>query len=288
MHTQIRRLGAGSLTLGVYLVLGLYTVITVFPMVWVAYSSLKDSRSVFLEPFSPPGWGEVTWSNYERAWTHGSFGSYFANSVVITGITVVLTLLLGSMAGYALARFVFAGGRAIWLLFLAGLIVPVQLAIVPLFFELKALGLLNLRTGLIGVYTAVHLPFAVVILTGFFKTLPISLYESALLDGCGEFHAFWYVMLPLARTGLLAVAVFVFLGVWNEYLMAFMFLSGHGSESRQTLPLGMAQITTVGEFQTDWGLVFAGMMVMILPCLFVYVVLQRYLTRGVTLGAITG
>ncbi len=166
--------------------------------------------------------------------------------------------------------------------------IPLQLAIVPLFFQMKGLDLLNSRLGLVVVYVAFGLPFAFFILAGFFKSLPSSLHESALLDGASQFRAFWSVMLPLARPALITVGIFSFLGTWNEFFMAFMSLSGEGSESLRTLPLGLANVTIVSQYRSDWGMAFAGLVVVMLPTLLVYILLQRHITTGLTLGALKG
>ena len=192
------------------------------------------------------------------------------------------------MTAYAISRFVFTGAKPILFYFLAGLMIPLQLAIVPLFFQLKQFDLLNSREGLFLVYLAFGFPFSIFILTGFFRTLPASLHESALLDGASEFGAFWHVMLPLARPGLITVGIFLFLGNWNEFLVAYMTLSGAGSEHIRTLPLGLANITIVAQYRADWGVAFAGLVLMMLPTLVAYVFLQKHLTKGITAGAVKG
>jgi ABC-type glycerol-3-phosphate transport system permease component len=272
----------------VYALLGAWLVIVVFPIVWVGYTSLKPDKDVFAHPFRPPAWSEVHWSNYRGAWTKAHFGDYFLNSVALTVATVVGVTLLSSMAAYALARFAFPGAKAVHFYFLAGLMIPLQLAIIPLFFQLRWMHLLGTRTGLLLCYLAFGMPFAVFILTAFFRSLPASLHEAALIDGAGEFGAFFRVMLPLARPGMLTVAIFAFLGTWNEYFMAFMFLSGEGSEQLRTLPLGLANVTIVSQYRSDWGMAFAGLVLMMAPTLLTYIVLQRYITRGMTAGAVKG
>jgi ABC-type glycerol-3-phosphate transport system permease component len=137
-------------------------------------------------------------------------------------------------------------------------------------------------------YLAFGFPFSIFVLTGFFKSLPASLHESALLDGASEFAAFWHVMLPMARPGLITVAIFLFLGNWNEFFIAFICLSGKGSEAARTLPLGLANITIVSQYRSDWGMAFAGLVLMMLPTLVVYVLLQKHLTKGITAGAVKG
>jgi len=272
----------------VYLLLCTYFVIVVFPMFWLFYSSLKPDREIFLHPFRLPSPDNIAWRNFSNAWVGGNFQSYFFNSVVMTVSTVLVTTFLAAMTAYAVSRFTFPLARPIFFYFLAGLMIPIQLAIVPLFFQLKSFHMLDSRPGLFFVYLAFGFPFAVFVLTGFFKTLPSSLHESALLDGATEFQAFWHVMLPLARPGLITVAIFLFLGNWNEFFVAFMTISGRGGENIQTLPLGLAKITIVSNYRSDWGMAFAGLVLMMLPTLIAYVFLQKHLTKGITAGAIKG
>ena len=265
-----------------------YSAWLVFPMIWVAYSSLKADDAIFRDTFALPPVSDLRTDNYARAWSGAHFGGYFMNSVVVTGVSVSLIVSLGSMAAYALARFSHPAGRVVFGLMMAGLTIPAQLAVVPLFFELRALGLLNSRTGLILVYTANGLPFAIFILAGFFRSLPRSLYEAAVVDGCGEFSAFWRVLLPLARPGLVTVAIFQFIGVWREYFYAFMLVNGDTAHAARTLPLGLANLSIAAEYRTEYGMLFAGIILVTLPILVVYLVLQRQIVRGIAAGALKG
>ena len=272
----------------IFSVLAGYLLWVVYPMAWVAYSSFKDDEAIFREAFALPPFDDLRTDNYARAWNEAKFGDYFINSVIVTLSSVTLIVLLGAMAAYALARFYHPLGKGVFWLFLAGLMIPVQLSIVPLFFELKALGLLNSRFGLILVYTANGLPFAIFILAGFFKSLPRSLYEAAVVDGCSEASAFWRVMLPLARPGLVTVAIFQFIGVWKEYFFAFMFTSGDAGASVRTLPLGLANLSITSQYRSDYGMLFAGLVIVTIPILIVFIALQKQLVKGVTAGALKG
>lgn len=274
-------------TLFIYAILISYTVVVVYPMFWLLTTSLKEDREIFAHPLTPPV-KDLQWQNFSNAWTKGNFSSYFSNSVLITSLTIAATLMCSAMAAYALSRFAFRGARALFFYFLAGMMIPLQLAIVPLFFQMKDMDLLNSRLGLLTVYVAFGLPFAIFVLTGFFRSLPTSLYESAVVDGAGEFRVFWSIMLPLAKPGLITVGIFSFLGTWNEFFMAFMFLSGKGGEKLRTLPLGLANITIVSQYRSDWGMAFAGLVLVMLPTLAVYIVLQRHIIKGITLGALKG
>jgi ABC-type glycerol-3-phosphate transport system permease component len=271
-----------------FLLLLSYAALVVFPMFWMLYTSLKTDNDIFYHPFKLPSISELQWNNFSRAWVKGSFQRYFLNSVLLTVTSVGVTMLLSAMTAYALARFKFLGSKPVYFYFLAGLMIPLQLAIVPLFFEMRAMQLLNSRTGLFLAYLAFGFPFSIFVLTGFFKSLPSSLHESALLDGASEFGAFWHVMLPMARPGLITVSIFLFLGNWNEFFVAFICLSGKGSEAARTLPLGLAKVMMVSQYGTDWGIAFAGLVLMMLPTLAVYVILQKHLTKGITAGAVKG
>lgn len=265
-----------------------YAAWVVFPMLWVAYSSLKDDGAIFRDTFALPAIDDLRTENYRRAWHEARFGDYFFNSLLVTTSSVMLITLFGAMAAYALARFYHPLGRGVFWLFLAGLMIPAQLAVVPLFFELRELGLLNSRLGLILVYTANGLPFAIFILAGFFRSLPRTLYEAAVIDGCGEFAAFWRVLLPLARPGLVTVAIFQFIGVWKEYFFAFMLASGDTEGSARTLPLGLANLSITAQYRSDYGMLFAGIVLVTVPILLIYLLLQRHIVKGVTAGAVKG
>jgi ABC-type glycerol-3-phosphate transport system permease component len=265
-----------------------YAIWVVYPMLWVAAASLKGDAAIFRDTFALPQPHHLQTANYARAWGEARFGAYFFNSIMVTGTSVALIVLLGAMAAYALARFHHPAGRVVFGLLLAGLTIPAQLAIVPLFFELRSVGLLNSRLGLILVYTANGLPFAIFILAGFFRALPRSLYEAAIIDGCSEAGAFWRVLLPLARPGLVTVAIFQCIGIWREYFYAFMLVSGDPAGAARTLPLGLANLAITAEYHTAYGTLFAGIVLVTVPLLLVYLLLQRHIVKGIAAGAVKG
>lgn len=298
-----------------YTVLLTWFVAVVFPMVWVFTNAFRSSREIFEAPFSVP-WiisgsphadnpdvpapAEAARNNFHNAWIESGFSTFFVNSVLVTALSLAGILAFGAMAAYVLARYSFRGNRALYLFFISGMMIPAQLVLIPLFFQFSTLSewlsvltrpfgyevyLHNSLTGLITIYIALSLPFTILILTGFFKSLPGELREAAIVDGCGEFRAFWHVMLPVARPGLITAAIFNFLGIWNEYLFALVFVN---SPEKKTLPLGLASVSIQAQYKTDFGLLFAGLVIVILPTLLVYILLQRHLTRGITLGALKG
>jgi N-acetylglucosamine transport system permease protein len=266
-----------------YVPLTVYSIIVVYPMVWLLSASLKTSRELFVSPWKLP---EVPqWDNFARVWSKVGIGQCFANSVFVTAVSMFLILLIGSMAAYALARFVFKGRDLMHSVFMSGMMFPVFLGIVPLFLLLRNLGMWNNYFGLIASYVAFSLPFTVFILTGFFKSLPHELSEAGMIDGCSHFSVFWRIMLPIAKPGLIAAGIFNFFGIWNEYPLALVIIS---SDKLRTLPLGIAALVMQQQYETDWGALFAGLVIVMLPTLIVYLFFQRQITEGLTAGAIKG
>ncbi len=266
-----------------------YLIWTGFPLLWVLYSSLKTDRAIFESPFSLPSFDQgLQWTNYAKAFQQEGFQFYFINSFLVVSVSVFGILALGAMAGYALSRFHHKATPPLFWIFLAGLMIPVQIVVIPLFFQLRSLGLLNSLPGLCLVYVASGLPFAIFILSGFFRTLPKTLYEAAKLDGCSEFQIFFRVMLPLARPGLATVAIFQFIILWKEFFFAFMFLTGDPTGNQSTLALGLARMAINSQYKTDYGLLFAGLAIVIIPLIVIYVALQKQLVKGITSGAIKG
>jgi ABC-type glycerol-3-phosphate transport system permease component len=298
-----------------YLLLFAYLLAVVYPMVWVVYTSAKSTREVYANPLGLPRMithpgresAQPLIENYQKAWVGSHFSSYFVNSVKVVSISLALILLFGSMAAYVLARFEFRGRDLIYYLFLCGLLIPMQLILIPLFFQFSAMGewltkmlapparmlglgvltvsLHDSHFGLILIYVAASLPFTVFVLTSFFRTLPGELREAAMMDGAGEYRTFFSIMMPLGKPGLVTVAIFNFIGLWNEYLFGLVFLN---SDSLKTLPLGLASISMQAQYKSDFGLLFAGLVIAMAPTLIVYMFLQEKLTRGITVGALKG
>ncbi|MCX8053497.1 MAG: carbohydrate ABC transporter permease [Armatimonadetes bacterium] len=264
-------------------VLILYSAIVAYPMLWLLLASLKSSRELFESPWglpSPPQWG-----NFAKAWVEAGIGRYFLNSVFVTVVSMFFILLIGSMAAYALARFAFPGRGVIQSAFTSGMMFPVFLGIVPLFLLLRNLGMWDNYFGLITAYVAYSLSFTVFILTGFFKQLPNELAEAGLIDGCSHFAVFRKIMLPLAKPGLITAGIFNFFGIWNEYPLALVIIA---TDSLRTLPLGIANLLMVQHYETDWGALFAGLVIVMLPTLIVYLIFQRQITERLTAGALKG
>jgi N-acetylglucosamine transport system permease protein len=261
----------------------LYTLVVLFPMVWLLYTSFKSTDELFASAWSLPAAWEAT--NFVKAWNEARLGDYFWNSIFVTSTTLVLQLLVGAMASYSLAKYQFRGSGLLYYAFLAGLMFPIFLGLVPLFFLLKGLYLIDTHAGLILVYAASGIPFTVFVLTAFFRTIPAAIMEAGIMDGCSHFSLFWRVMLPLAKPGLTTVGIFTFIAIWNEYILALVLLS---SSHLRTLPLGLAVLQFVQFYKVDFGALFAGLVIVMLPTIFCYIILQEQITKGITVGAVKG
>ena len=264
-------------------VLVAWSVIVIFPMLWMVYSSFKTDQELFFSPGSPPA--ELQWDNFERAWNKAHVGEYLFNTLIVVIPALLLTLILSAMAAYVLARFRFVGNRFLFYLFLSGMLFPVFLALVPLFSLVNQLGMLNTFHGLILVYVAYSLPFTIFFLTGFFKTLPTELEESAIIDGANPFQVFFKVMLPMASPGLISMGIFNFLGMWNQYVLPLVLIS---DESKYMLSQGLAFMLFKQFYENDWSALFAALTIIMIPSLIVYITFQRQIQSGITTGALKG
>ena len=264
----------------------------VFPLLWVVLSSFKDDAQILKDPLSLLP-NALHWDNFSRAWGAGHIGAFFLNTVIIVGSGVFLTMLLGSMAAYVLARYDFPGNRAIYYLFLAGLTLPVYLAAVPLFVGTSKLGQLfpllgtNSYVMLILVYVGWSLSFTIFFMHSFFRTLPQGVAEAAMVDGASHTTLFFRVMLPMARPGLISVGIFNVLGQWNQWYLPVLLMQPAGGEAKhQVISQGLIDLSVNQGYKSDWSGLFAGVTMAMLPVLIVYIVFQRQVQAGLT-GGIT-
>ena len=251
-----------------------------FPIVWVIMGSFKSPEQASA---IPPVWVfKPTLGNYVTAFLRRDFGRLFVNSLVVTLTSTAVVLILGSMAGYALARFKVTGKQTLLLWIMSTRMFPPIAAIIPIFLLFNRLGLIDSRLGLVLIYIALSLPFAIWIMRGFFAEIPTELVDAALVDGCTPWQAFIKIILPLALPGLAATAVFCMVFSWNEFLFAFIL----SRAKSQTLPIGvMGFITQRGVL---WGEMSAASTVIMTPMIIFAFLAQRYLIRGLSFGAVKG
>nr|WP_260428339.1 carbohydrate ABC transporter permease [Micromonospora globispora] len=268
----------------------------IYPLLWVVMSALKDDSEVIREPLSliPD---KLHFDNFARAWTDGHLGSFFLNTVVVMAGSVTLTMLLGSMAAYALARYEFPGNRLIYYMFLSGLTLPIYLAAVPLFkgvYNIGANGLFGIPLPFLGpnrylmlilVYVAWSLSFTIFFMHSFFRTLPDSIAEAAQVDGASHTRTFFSVMLPMAKPGLISIGIFNVLGQWNQWYLPTLLMQPLGGEPKhQVISQGLIELSVNQGYKSDWSGLFAGVTMAMLPVLIVYIVFQRQVQSGLTAG----
>ena len=258
------------------------SLVWLLPFVTVVLSALRSqgdliSRGIFALP------KEFRWDNFLKAWDTGDFSTYFVNSLFLIAVKVPLGVLIASLAAYPLAKMRFALSTPIFIFFLAGLAVPMQVTLQPLLIIMKDIGLANSVVALIPPYIAFGLPFQIFVMRGFFRLIPSELIEAARIDGASEFATFWRVMMPLSLPALATLAIIDTLATWNEFLIALVLIS---SKEARTVPLGLLQFQ--GEYSSNYTLLMAGIVISIIPVVLVFIFLQRYFIAGLTSGAVKG
>lgn len=253
----------------------------IYPFIFMFLSSLKNNPEILLNPYGfPTAW---RWSNYIRAWTKAGLGRSMLNSGVVAVSTVVLSTFVCSITSYILARHKFKLNFAIFSFFLLGLMIPVQGTIIPTFMILRRLKLVNTYLALILPYTAVSIPFAILFLTGYMKSIPISLDETALMEGCGEFRIYSQIIFPLSKPALVTVAVLTMLDSWNEFLYALILAT---RPIVRTLPIALSLL--VGEHIQEHGVQTAAAIISLSVMLVAYLIFQKQMVEGLTTGALKG
>lgn len=255
--------------------------ITLVPVLWLWLNSLRSEREIIRQPLGFPTSPQL--SNFSEAWVVGDFGRLFANSIIVTIPVVIAVVSLSALAGYGLARFAFLGSRAVFYVFLLGLMVPFVAIMVPLFFDLRDLRLLGTYWAMILPSVALGLPFGIFLMRAFFRGLARELVDAALVDGCSELAAFWRVMLPLTKPAALSLAIFQFMFTWNAFLMPLLYL-----QREELRPLSLGLVFFQGRYSADAHLLYAGITIVTMPVVLFYLLLQRRVIDGLTAGAVKG
>lgn len=258
--------------------LAFFAIVWLLPFLTIILSATRPqgdliSRGVFSLPST------IRWQNFVEAWNTGGFTDYFRNSLLLILFKVPLGLLIASLAAYALAKMRFGGSGLVFIFFLIGLAVPVQVTLQPLLVMMKHLGIANSLAALVPPYIAFGLPFQIFVMRGFFRLLPNELIEAARVDGASDLTIFFKIMLPLSLPPLATLAIIDALGTWNEFLIALVLISGKAS---RTVPVGLLQFQ--GEFSSQYTLLMAGVLISIIPVLVIFVFLQRYFVAGLAGG----
>lgn len=251
------------------------------PIVMVVFGSFKTVDEFFSNPYGLPN--SFDFFNYRKAWHEANLQIALRNSAAATVIGVAVSTALACLASYGLARFRFSGRLAIRMIFVGGLVVPVQLIILPIFILFRQIHVLGTLWALILVYCVFGIPLGVLILTGFFGVLPKDLEDAARIDGASHFQIFWRIMLPLTRPALAAVVILNGVWMWNDFFLGFILISKPNS---MTLPVDIMAFR--GTYTTEWGLIFASVTISILPVVGAYLLLSKQFIAGLTAGSVKG
>jgi raffinose/stachyose/melibiose transport system permease protein len=265
-----------------YIILIFWTIVNIFPLYWMFTFSLKSNAEIFGENVIglPIDW---LWENYTEAMTTGNMALYFLNSIIVTSITIILTVICSLMACYALTRLEWPGRKLVNNVFMLGLTVPIHAAILPVFVILRSLKMTDSYQALIIPYTAFALAMAIMIFGSFIGNVPKEIEEAACIDGCGTFGIFFRIVLPLMRPAISTVTIFTFLQAWNELMFAVIFNSK--SEYR-TIPVGIQTLS--GSYTTKWGPIGAALVIATFPTLIVYAFMSKKIQKSLIAGAVKG
>ena len=296
MNEKVRRGSAEPIFKAfVYVVLITLAILIIVPVAWVFLASIKQNSEFYGNPWALPA--GFYWQNFVDAWNAASMGSYMLNSVIVTALSLALLLVVALPAAYCLSRFHFRGRGFLNTCFMAGLFINVNYIVVPIFLMLrdgdaflkKAVGsgfLLNNLFVLALVYASTALPFTIYLLSGYFATLPHDFEEAAYIDGAGYGQAMVRVIFPMAQPSIITIILFNFLSFWNEYIISMTLMSS--STGQKTLPVGLLNLMQASQSKAEFGRMYAGLVLVMLPTLILYMCVQKKLTQGMTVGGLKG
>lgn len=258
-------------------------ILVILPLVWTFISSLKDNNEISQYPLALPA--VLQWNNFARAWTNADIGANFMNSIFVTALSMALSLLMVVPASYALGRYSGKVLNPIRALLMAGMFIQKNYLVVPLFMLLLNFGMLNSRIAMCVVYACTTLPFYIFLMSGFMEGVDNAYVEAANIDGAGHFRTMVSVVLPMCKPGVATMLMFSFMEYWNEYILALQFLR---DDSKKTLPVGLKNLMEQAKYATDWGALFAAMVIVMIPTMIFYLLVQKKLTSGLSLGGLKG
>ena len=279
----------------IYVVLATLAIAIIIPVAWVFLASIKQNSEFYGNPWALPA--GFYWQNFVDAWNAASMGSYMLNSVIVTAMSLALLLVIALPAAYCLSRFHFTGRKVLNTCFMAGLFINVNYIVVPIFLMLKdgdvwlkkALGdgfLLNNLFVLALVYASTALPFTIYLLSGYFATLPHDFEEAAYIDGAGYGSTMVKIIFPMAQPSIITIILFNFLSFWNEYIISMTLMSS--ATGQKTLPVGLLNLMQAQQSSAQYGILYAGLVLVMLPTLVLYICVQKKLTQGMTVGGLKG
>lgn len=262
-----------------HLILAVVMIIILGPLIWMVMGSLKGKVEFYTNVLGLPK--QFLWSNYVAAWIDAKLARCMLNSCIVTVSSVIPVVMLASVASYGFARFKFGGNKLLFFVVLVGLMITPQVIVIPLATILARMKLINTHLGIIFAYIAWALPFSIFLLRAFFMSLPQEIIDSAKIDGCSEFGAFWKIALPLSRPGLFPVAIFSGVNIWNDFLFAMIFLR---SDKLKTLPIGLTALEA--RFSSSYTMILAGLTIAVVPIAVLFVIFRGEFMKGLTAGSL--
>lgn len=275
----MKRIKLGSII--IYLFLILLAIIYIGPLLWVVLVSFKTNAEIFQNPFLIPKM--LQWDNYKVAWNAGKLGIATLNSIFICVIALIISILVGAMAAFAIGRMRFKLANPLMTYFLIGMMIPVHSLLIPLFVSFSKMNMTDNLLSLILPYVTFSLPMTIYILVNFFRGMPKDMFEAACIDGCSIYQCFFKIALPLAKTGMFVTGLMTFVGNWNELLLAMVFIS---DVKKKTLPVTLTYF--VGPYSTNYVQMFAAIVIAVIPSIFVYCCFSNQIVDGLTAGAVKG
>lgn len=269
--------------IGIRIPLVLWSIAVLYPIIWMFIGSFKSNAEIYRNPWGIPE--SFSFDNFIHAWTNYHIDTSVFNSLVVTILGAVLTLIFAIPTAYAIERLPFRGSNFLFTLYISAMMIPMVLGWIPLFFLLNNLNLLDNIFGLTLVYAVSQLPFTIFVLTSFISTIPKSLEESAAMDGMSPYGVLWKIITPLTTSGIITVTIMNTIQFWNEYFMALIFLQ---SKENYTLALAIDYISSEAEYTNAWGTLFASLVIAIVPVIVLYIIFQRRIAKGMVEGAIKG
>jgi len=276
-------LRAQSPNAGKLVFLILFSTVILLPLYIPLLNSFKTMEGFFSSPFSLPD--DLELNNYAQAWVKGNLFRFLINSIIVTSTSVLFVIFLSSMVAFVLSRrkALIPLNRILFVFFLMGIMIPPQVGIIPLYLQMKALHLSNTLLGLIIVFSAYHMSFTVFILYSFFKNIPAEIEDAAIIDGCGNFKLYSRIVMPLSRSALIASVIFNGVGIWNNFIFPLVLIT---STSKKTLPIGLLSFR--GRWLSDYPIMFAGVIIVSIPLIVTYLILQNRFVEGLTAGSLKG
>lgn len=258
-----------------------FIIITLYPLLYLLMIAVKSNDQFLSNPNSLPV--SIYWQNFIDAWNMGEVGKLGFNTILIATATIIICVIFGATAGFAIEKLCHKTAGLFYNYFIAGIIIPIQVIMIPLFKILKNFGLINNIFGIILLYAALNLPFAVFVFTGFFKSIPNQLIEAAQIDGCNTFRSFWKIVFPLCKTVTATIAIFVGMNVWKDFTVPLVYIT---NPDLKTLSIGLLNFRN--QYLTNWPALAAAMILQTLPIVALFLLMQKNFIKGITAGAVKG